>query len=105
MRQLFAWLGFAAVVALFSPFGGCAQGAEVPPIEDLDGGSTDARVEGGEGGGDCPTTCTEATPYCDRATRKCVACLPTHDTCPATTYCQGQSGGGYKCVLGCKTSA
>src|SRR5258706_15606221 len=106
MKRLFASFGFAALVAAVSPFG-CAQGVEVPPIEDLDGGGTvDAKHgDGASEGGDCPSTCTEGTPYCDRASRKCVACLPDHDTCPVTTYCQAQAGGGDKCAVGCKSSA
>jgi len=94
----------AAICVALAPFG-CAQG-DAPAIDDLDGGAVeagDASKDAKDAGHDCPSTCTEATPYCDKATGKCVACLPTHDTCPVTTYCQAQPGGGYKCAVGCKT--
>lgn len=72
------------------------------------GGTVDASASDATSdamGGDCPTLCTGTTPFCDRPTQKCVACLPTNDMCPATTYCQKDANSTYQCAPGCKTTA
>jgi len=108
VKKIFASIAVVTGALLASPIG-CAQGTQAPAVDDLDGGTNDggndASKDAKDEGHACAKTCTESTPYCDTATGRCVACLPSHDTCPATTYCQAQAGGGYACVLGCKSSA
>ncbi|MEW5208210.1 hypothetical protein, partial [Bacillus cereus] len=69
-----------------------------------DGGATGNDAAADVATIDCATTCTGTTPFCDKSTGKCVACLPQNDTCPATTYCQGANG-SYQCAPGCKTAS
>jgi Cys-rich repeat protein len=57
----------------------------------------------GDSGTPCSSDsdCQAPTARCDTQNGKCVACLPSDDTCPAGQYCNAFDA----CVLGCKTDA
>ena len=47
--------------------------------------------------------CKDASkPKCDPATKACVVCLPTADTCGNGTYCGTDGNGSFACLVGCK---
>ncbi len=102
---------FFALTLTVTLIASCANGnAQTGTSGDDDSGAAGADASTGDAAGDamgadCPALCTGTTPFCDRSTQKCVACLPTNDTCPATTYCMKDANGVYQCAPGCKTTA
>lgn len=89
-----SWLALVLGVML-----SCA-GAQGPPDTPHGG------VEGGGGQGEasCPVDCSDyaRAPLCDRATGRCVACLPGASACPAGHRCDRDE---MRCVAGCEVDA
>ncbi|AUX41368.1 hypothetical protein SOCE26_027790 [Sorangium cellulosum] len=65
---------------------------------------SDAHGGGGESVADCPTDCSTdpRAPLCDRATGRCVACLPGAGACPAGHTCAPDM---MACVPGCESQS
>ncbi|AUX21680.1 hypothetical protein SOCEGT47_021670 [Sorangium cellulosum] len=109
-RHPLAWTGALAALAGLALAAGampsCARGTD----RSGDGGQGDGgHGGGGQGGGGesaagCATDCSAdpGAPLCDRATGRCVACLPGAGACPAGQYCDP---GAKRCVPGCGSPA
>jgi hypothetical protein len=112
VRRLFL-AAFPCLVALI-PIASCATGADtVFPPDGPDGGGTDTSSGGDTATNpDAPlgpacksdTDCKDpGAKKCDPATKTCVACLPTADTCTSGNYCGKDKNGVLGCLPGCKT--
>lgn len=111
MVRRLALAALPCVLALL-PIVSCATGGVATFPSETDGGVVPEGGSNDTGTADAPlgpacksdSDCKDpGAKKCDPATKTCVACLPSQDSCTAGNYCGKDKNGAYACLAGCKT--